>query len=102
MRVERESSEQDALVGSRELLRDGGDIFVFVDFDDTIHFGGVAHQLYCAGVHHPLRRVAVHGEPVEQDVRDGETAIFLYGRSLRQDCLGGLYLKAHLPRSEGS
>lgn len=58
------------LIGPRELLGNRSDILVFVDFDDTVHFGGVAHQLYCAGVHHPLRWVAVHGEPVKQDVRD--------------------------------
>ena len=66
------------LVGPGELLGNGRDILVFVYFNNPVHFGGVAHQLHCTGVHHPLRWVAVHWEPVEEDVRDGEAAVFLY------------------------
>lgn len=51
-------------------LSDGGDILLLMNLDDPIDLGSVAHQFHRAGVHHPLRRIAVHGKVVEQDVGD--------------------------------
>lgn len=51
-------------------LSDGGDILLLMDLKDPIDLGRVAHQFHRTGVHHPLRRIAVDGEVVEEDVRD--------------------------------
>lgn len=69
-----------------ELLLDLNNVRLALDLDDAVHLGGVAHQLDRARVQHPLRRVAVLGEVVEEDVGDGEAAGGLY---VRNSCLSG-------------
>lgn len=51
-------------------LSDGGDILLLMDLDDPIDLGSAAHQFHRTGVHHPLRRIAVNGKVVEEDVGD--------------------------------
>lgn len=58
------------LLGIGKPLRNGGNVLLFVNLDNPVDLCSVAHQLHCAGIHHPLRWVAVDGEVVEEDVGD--------------------------------